>query len=39
MFEDVHAGGLGADEQGGTDLTIGAAGRHQPQHIQLTCGQ
>jgi hypothetical protein len=35
----VHAGGLRADVQLGTDLGIGAPGRHQAQHRQFTAGQ
>ena len=34
-FADVSGGGAGADEQGIGDLPVGAARRHQPQHLQL----
>src|SRR5215216_7229453 len=36
---DVHAGGLGADEQRLGDLAVAAPGRHQRQHLGLARGE
>ena len=35
----MDAGRLAADEQGLGDLAVGAAGGHQPQHLQLAGGE
>jgi hypothetical protein len=42
LGEDVghmHAGGLGADEQGLADLPVGASRGQVPEHLQLTGGE
>src|SRR5579859_6702342 len=36
---DVHAGGLGRDEQLGADLAVGLAPGEQPEHVALAVGQ